>query len=93
MSMPIPEIAPHTKNWIQDILTPSTTGEKKSMMMIWTEKSRAHTSISRSPLFTASSPPVMHSRYRPTTDRPTAPTITGLHFFLRKSPRIGTMMI
>lgn len=80
------------KNWMQDMRTPSTYGVKWSITRIWMEKQNAHASTSRSPLPMENSS-VMQRRYMPTAAMSTLIHTASGTFFLRKMPRIGTMMM
>ena len=46
ISIPMPDKIAQKKNWMQDIFTPSTIGEKWSITVIWMENSSAHDRLS-----------------------------------------------
>ena len=81
--MAAPEKDALTKNWIQDIFAPVTTGEKKSIIIICTakkcayqhERSLCSPTVPRRSCTACKDPPVT---------RTTAPATTGLHFLLIK---------
>ena len=89
MNIQIAEMIPANRNWMQLSFTPSQKAVKWSMTRICTAKHTAQTRISRSPGARENSP-LMHSRYRATTDSTTAIQVDRLTFRLKNRPNRGT---
>ena len=90
----MPETIPLTKNWMQDIFTPSTMGEKWSMTMMWTEKRKAHTSTRRSPRLMPSASPGHAQQVEARQGEGHGQSHEGAAFLSEKQAQItGTMTI
>ena len=81
--------SPANRNCTQLSFTPSHRAPKWSMTRMCTAKHTAHTSTSRSPAASRKLP-LMHSRYRDTTDSATATHTGRLTLRLKNRPNTGT---
>ena len=87
--MHTPDHSAANRNCTQLSFTPSHVALKRSMTRMCTAKHTAHTSTSRSPAARRKLP-LMHSRYRDTTDSATAIHTGRLTLRLKNRPNTGT---
>ena len=77
---------------MHESFTPSTFGEKWSMIRMCTAKQKAQIRMMMSPPLTCPNPSGgMQSRYSPTADAMTQAHMIGVTRFFRKMPISGTM--